>query len=841
MKICKHCNKEIDDSYKYCVYCGHSCQESTLSETGAVGSKVCRECGREIGAFCKFCVYCGAKCQTVDPLKNLFWNVDAYHWLPQIVRQLALLEDRLHRGETDSLYDYVCHAVRNLKNVLAAPPQVMIVGSFSTGKSTFLNALFGESIAKVGALPTTAITTKLSYGPEDTLLVYFKNGDIENYRVDDFNQLTSEEGEEWQTLHNSILYVERFLPNDLLKSFSIIDSPGLDAKAEHTNQTKNFIERADVILWMFSAEHAVSAREVAAIRELDARYKPVAIINKIDTLDEEEDDLEDLLSSLKGKLGNLVSGVYPVSAQLAFEGKEAGNETFIKESLITPLEDYLNHDVITASEKYRMQVFLDTFSTLVFKAAESASGECQDSKYSSLFLTLLDSYDACQETIKSYSQIISSQESASLDLYRAAKELLFVSERKADWKTYSENGHFQAFYAYLVRAARSGQLLAIFWLAVLCTSNIESEDAQSFVDNCRTWVEELESLYKKDPSFLDHYSLDVLVEQDSLLSQTAVELVLSNYYYNSNTSAYLRYLELANTHGSTIAKLRLATYYDNQGLVIKAKPYWESLLSRKDDIGAIAYNKLGLLYLEGDEGIPQNLVKARDLLSVASQYEDPIYSFNYAEALLKSAIKEPSFERVGEWEGKATNLLESVYKKNTIVAEELMGIYMHGLRTIELSYEKAINIFKSTSEPSELMYFLAARIYLIACYGGSQGPDKALELSKKVSLPQQLFIEGMVAHVKDNIELARVKMQKAADLGFELAKSELERGLDNIDYRKLPTNDNSENDEEDGCATYVAVGIIILIIAGILIAFPQILIGIIVILVIGWVLRKLFS
>ena len=92
MKSCKHCNKEIDDSYKYCVYCGHSCQESILSETEVIGTKVCRECGREIGISCKFCVYCGAKCQTVDPLKNLFWNVDAYLWLPQIVRQLALSE-----------------------------------------------------------------------------------------------------------------------------------------------------------------------------------------------------------------------------------------------------------------------------------------------------------------------------------------------------------------------------------------------------------------------------------------------------------------------------------------------------------------------------------------------------------------------------------------------------------------------------------------------------------------------------------------------------------------------------------------------------------------------------
>ncbi len=52
---------------------------------------------------------------------------------------------------------------------------------------------------------------------------------------------------------------------------------------------------------------------------------------------------------------------------------------------------------------------------------------------------------------------------------------------------------------------------------------------------------------------------------------TAVEIVLSKYYCNSNTFAYLHYLELANAHGSTIAKICLATYYDNQGQVIKAK------------------------------------------------------------------------------------------------------------------------------------------------------------------------------------------------------------------------------------------------------------------------------
>lgn len=56
---------------------------------------------------------------------------------------------------------------------------------------------------------------------------------------------------------------------------------------------------------MVSAENAISASELAGIKALESRYKPIIIVNKIDTLDEEEDNLADLIDSIQHKLGIL--------------------------------------------------------------------------------------------------------------------------------------------------------------------------------------------------------------------------------------------------------------------------------------------------------------------------------------------------------------------------------------------------------------------------------------------------------------------------------------------------------------------------------------------------------
>ena len=47
---------------------------------------------------------------------------------------------------------------------ISAPLMIMVMGEFSTGKSTFINAMVGEEVTAVNATPTTAVITKLCYG-----------------------------------------------------------------------------------------------------------------------------------------------------------------------------------------------------------------------------------------------------------------------------------------------------------------------------------------------------------------------------------------------------------------------------------------------------------------------------------------------------------------------------------------------------------------------------------------------------------------------------------------------------------------------------------------------------
>lgn len=53
---------------------------------------------------------------------------------------------------------------------------IAIVGEFSKGKSSFLNAFLEKEILPVGNLPTTAMMTRIRYNPKELLVVFDENG-----------------------------------------------------------------------------------------------------------------------------------------------------------------------------------------------------------------------------------------------------------------------------------------------------------------------------------------------------------------------------------------------------------------------------------------------------------------------------------------------------------------------------------------------------------------------------------------------------------------------------------------------------------------------------------------
>lgn len=207
------------------------------------------------------------------------------------------------------------------------PLMLMVMGSFSTGKSSFINALVGEEIAAVEAKPTTAVVTKLCYGAQDKLLLHFRDGSVKPATPKEFNRMTAVNDEaQLNAIHEKLDYVERQMPIDILKQISIIDSPGLNDVAEkHSEATERFVNKADTVLWMFSTVQLGTREEMAAMDKLTPRLKPIAVVNKMDLIDEEEDDPQEILANAKKMLQDRVQAVVGISAKYELEGKKENN------------------------------------------------------------------------------------------------------------------------------------------------------------------------------------------------------------------------------------------------------------------------------------------------------------------------------------------------------------------------------------------------------------------------------------------------------------------------------------------------------------------------------------
>ncbi|MCR5175246.1 MAG: dynamin family protein [Anaerovibrio sp.] len=260
--------------------------------------------------------------------------------------------------------------VEDLDNLLMdaeEPLLIMVMGHFSAGKSTFINALVGKEIAAMNATPTTAVITKLCYGVKDEIIVHYRDGAEEKKKLEDFASLTAEADEESNQLHESIDYVERRMPFDVLRSVTIIDSPGINSiKSAHGVATRRFMDKADTVLWMFDAQNAGSQTEIDAMEELSPRLKPIALVNKMDQVDEEEESPEELLDNIRGLLGDRVQAVVGISAELALRGKLQHDEELLEESCIKDFYNIIQREILPNRDNYKMNTLLDDMVSFTF-------------------------------------------------------------------------------------------------------------------------------------------------------------------------------------------------------------------------------------------------------------------------------------------------------------------------------------------------------------------------------------------------------------------------------------------------------------------------------------------
>jgi len=247
--------------------------------------------------------------------------------------RLKLVEYNASRDHMDSLGQ----SIRQLDDLFL----LVIVGEFNAGKSAFINALLGEKMLKEGVTPTTSQVTILRYG-------------------ETAGSSLVEEG------HTLMLF-----PVDLLSELSIVDTPGTNAVIrQHEVLTTNFIPRADLVLFVTSADRPFTESERAFMSHIrDWGKKVLIILNKIDLL-QSEDELNQVLEFVKENAHSLLGStpeVFPVSARLALRAK-SGEPQFWQPSGFAALENYIR-DNLDQTEQVRLK-FLNPLGVAAHLTAE---------------------------------------------------------------------------------------------------------------------------------------------------------------------------------------------------------------------------------------------------------------------------------------------------------------------------------------------------------------------------------------------------------------------------------------------------------------------------------------
>ena len=306
--------------------------------------------------------------------------------LQEIINKLQTAKSELQQQGRFSQY---AEGLDAIITHTSEPLMLMVMGSFSTGKSSFINALVGEEIAAVEAKPTTAVVTKLCYGAQDKLLLHFRDGSVKTATPKEFNRMTAVNDEaQLNAIHEKLDYVERQMPIDILKQISIIDSPGLNDVAEkHSEATERFVNKADTVLWMFSTVQLGTREEMAAMDKLTPRLKPIAIVNKMDLIDEEEDDPQEILANAKKMLQDRVQAVVGISAKYELEGKKENNALKRELGNFAELEKAVADLVLPHREKFKLNTLLDELGSYFdainsdFTEAKQENEENKSSNY----------------------------------------------------------------------------------------------------------------------------------------------------------------------------------------------------------------------------------------------------------------------------------------------------------------------------------------------------------------------------------------------------------------------------------------------------------------------------
>jgi GTPase Era involved in 16S rRNA processing len=223
---------------------------------------------------------------------------------------------------------------------------LMVVGRFSRGKSTLMNAILGGDHLPTGIVPLTSVITTVRYGSRKQAVLHFTDSGLSREvplsQLGDYVTQKANPGNV-----KRIAYAEIQLRVEILRrGLFFVDSPGLGSPiVENTLTTDRFLPQADAFVLVTSYESPLSEEEDRTLLRIRLTNKKLFIVvNKQDTvrIPDRDDALRFVAERLKEFRFSDVSPIYSISARQGLEAKQSHDAVQLEESGIRPFENELS-------------------------------------------------------------------------------------------------------------------------------------------------------------------------------------------------------------------------------------------------------------------------------------------------------------------------------------------------------------------------------------------------------------------------------------------------------------------------------------------------------------------
>ena len=240
--------------------------------------------------------------------------------------------------------------------------KLLVMGRFSSGKTSFINVLLGEKLLAEDALPATALITEIYYGKNKRVVMYPKKGKWKGGDEPFEIEPTLSEIKKYSTIDNTASFNKKeanrvdscfekmvvYWPLEILKEgVVIVDSPGTDDPYSNDYIVEQYVPKADAVIYCMNAMQTYTGVDRATLGSINSIgfQNPIILTTYFDIVS------KDMTAQERHDFVNICNHRYAshtreefchyINSKQGMEAKRGGSQSALVESGYYELEKFL--------------------------------------------------------------------------------------------------------------------------------------------------------------------------------------------------------------------------------------------------------------------------------------------------------------------------------------------------------------------------------------------------------------------------------------------------------------------------------------------------------------------